>query len=556
MSIEEIENSVQQLWLRLTGLGLLIMLLLAIGQYYFIKPLLQCLAELKVNFRKLAENPAQAADYSIDAGGKMEDVRQVYREFSNMVRQIEKHSRIITKNEEKYRQIAKASGDLIWEWDAQQQMTSWTGDAESFFGCVPSGANAHFEIDPDWVHHDDREKRVQALSDYLSRKTPFYLCKYRLINSDFNIEKVVLVRGSASFSTIGAVKNMVGSMVDITSYQELADSVGERFILSAEKVIGEYAVVIPGVGRNDYVSEVKRRMEQERWPGLVVLENEHPVGLVMRNSLDYLLSSHYGNSLYNRKPIASVMDENPLIVSWGMSLEEVAVLAGNRKDGKQYDLIVVADNGSYRGMISVMELLTQLSKLRIESAVHANPLTGLPGNLIIEQRLRQVVKTRRPFAALYIDLDNFKSYNDKYGFERGDAAIRLTATILVNSVVTTNQERAVFVGHIGGDDFLLLTEGRDQAIRLAEEIIADFDRQIKTMYTAEDCNNGFISATNRKGEIENIPIMSISIAIVDNAKDVIVNYLEIGEIAAQLKQIAKMKTGSIWVVDRRESSSR
>ena len=193
-----------------------------------------------------------------------------------------------------------------------------------------------------------------------------------------------------------------------------------------------------------------------------------------------------------------------------------------------------------------------LSTQQIKLAANANPLTGLPGNLMIEERLKTVVRQQEHFSALYVDLDHFKAFNDKYGFEHGDLVLLKTARILQEVVARDTRSASVFLGHIGGDDFLLLLTWDEDASVIAAKIIEKFDAEIADLYSEEDRRVGFICVSNRKGEEERFPIMSISVAIVDNTTRAFSNYLEISEAAAQLKKRAKEIEGSIWVRERRD----
>lgn len=282
-----------------------------------------------------------------------------------------------------------------------------------------------------------------------------------------------------------------------------------------------------------------------------MVENEVPVGLIMKNKLYYHLATRYGISLYENRPVALIMDKLPLIVNRDMPLEEVSHAAMSRSEQNLYDDIIVVDNGKYTGVVSVMSLLNNITKIQICCAHNSNPLTGLPGNLVIDAKLKQLVENNKPFTVFYIDLDNFKAFNDKYGFERGDKALLLTAQIL-NESLTFPGCRDCFLGHIGGDDFLLIAKPEIDKV-VAKCIIENFDRDIRKLYDAEDLSRGFIEITNRRGQIECFSVMTISLAAVTNSSLKLNNYLEIGEIAAELKKLAKQNERSSVVFDRRYS---
>lgn len=187
---------------------------------------------------------------------------------------------------------------------------------------------------------------------------------------------------------------------------------------------------------------------------------------------------------------------------------------------------------------------------RVEVDASLSPLTRLPGNLAIEAELRRRLDTHEPFAVLYLDLDHFKAFNDVYGFTHGDEAIQLVATTAVD-VVRRRGTTLDFVGHIGGDDFLIVTLP-ERAEEIAREIIDAFDRDIRKLYTANDLRQGYIETRDRRGTLNRYPIMSLSIAIVSNEQRPLHNYAQIGEAAAELKRYAKSIGGSVYVKDKRK----
>ncbi len=178
-----------------------------------------------------------------------------------------------------------------------------------------------------------------------------------------------------------------------------------------------------------------------------------------------------------------------------------------------------------------------------------NPLTGLAGNLIIEQEIRRLATAGGPFAVLYLDLNHFKSYNDVYGFPAGDEAIRLLAGVIATAVAEAG-DPGDLVGHVGGDDFVVITTPAN-AEAIAQRIIADFDRQAPELYTPLDRQRGYITAKDRQGMLRKFPILSVVIANVHNEHRPISSHWEVGELGAELKQYAKTRGGSVYVKDQR-----
>ena len=180
----------------------------------------------------------------------------------------------------------------------------------------------------------------------------------------------------------------------------------------------------------------------------------------------------------------------------------------------------------------------------------ANPLTRLPGNVSIINELGNRIDKKELFAVCYVDLDKFKAFNDKYGFEKGDEVIKNTARILINSV----QEKGTpqdFIGHIGGDDFVVITTP-DKVDSLCKKIIADFTSMVPGLYNKEDLKKGYIIGQDRQKKVRKIPLLSISIGVVTNEKATINHVGEVGELGAELKEYAKSLPGSNYVKERRE----
>lgn len=187
--------------------------------------------------------------------------------------------------------------------------------------------------------------------------------------------------------------------------------------------------------------------------------------------------------------------------------------------------------------------------IRIERNRYVNPLTGLPGNIEIQMEVNHRIATSKLFSLIYADLDNFKAYNDAYGFANGDRAIKLTGDIIYNSV-HLHGSADDFLGHVGGDDFIIITIPAC-VDNICKNVIDDFDIKIKNLYNEEDIKNGYITTVDRRGQIDRFPIMSISMAVVSNEHRKLKTYAYISEIAAEIKSIAKSIPGSAYFKDRR-----
>ena len=180
-----------------------------------------------------------------------------------------------------------------------------------------------------------------------------------------------------------------------------------------------------------------------------------------------------------------------------------------------------------------------------------SPLTKLPGNLPIQSEIKKRLLRKQEFAVLYFDLDNFKAYNDTYGFLGGDEIIKQTAKIITKNV-NADDNNHNFVGHIGGDDFVALVSNSNYET-MCQNIILEFDTKILNYFSEEDRERGYLEVPNRKGIIEEFPLVSISIGVVEVSKSRFSNILEIGEVGAQVKHLAKVTPGSAYAINRRKT---
>jgi diguanylate cyclase (GGDEF)-like protein len=191
---------------------------------------------------------------------------------------------------------------------------------------------------------------------------------------------------------------------------------------------------------------------------------------------------------------------------------------------------------------------------RTQEQANVNPLTKLPGNLVIEQSVQKRLQNEELFSFCYCDLDNFKAFNDRYGYSAGDRVITHTAQILMD-VVDRMGNPGDFVGHIGGDDFVLVTTP-DREKRLCNEIMKTLDRTILGFYEPEDLEQECIEVKGRGGSVKSFPIMSITIAAVNNRGKSFESSHEIAERAAEIKTHLKRMEGSNFLSDRRTAAQR
>jgi diguanylate cyclase (GGDEF)-like protein len=197
------------------------------------------------------------------------------------------------------------------------------------------------------------------------------------------------------------------------------------------------------------------------------------------------------------------------------------------------------------------EMALRLKRLE-EMNLDTNPLTRLPGGKAIEEELQTRLASGCQFAFCLIDLDNFKAFNDRYGYARGNQVIINSADI-IESAVKKHGRDETFYGHIGGDDFVVISSV-DRYAKICKFIVNGFDKMVDKLYDPEDLEKGFITRITRQGQEEKFPIMTVSVGVVTNKKRKLRHVVQVGEIAAEVKNYAKSKPGSLYYVDRRKGS--
>ncbi len=312
----------------------------------------------------------------------------------------------------------------------------------------------------------------------------------------------------------------------------------------------EIALPTVAIAAGTPISEVKAALEgKPPMSSIVVVRGDRPVGLLMNYNLDRRLGTKYGVSLYYNRPVDALMDTAPLVVDADQAIEEVAGAAMQRANDKIYDDIVVVERRRLLGTVSVQKMLDTLMRVQIELAKGSNPLTGLPGNVTIEQELEKRNRQKTPSAIMYLDLDNFKAYNDVYGFKSGDRVIMATAQV-IRTAVAAHGTPADFIGHIGGDDFLVI--GGPETIRaVCDDIAAQLEERIPEFYEEQDRRRGYIEAKGRDGQPARFPLVSASMGILDATFEFPVSQEELSHRAAEIKKFAKSLAGNSVVRDRR-----
>lgn len=273
-----------------------------------------------------------------------------------------------------------------------------------------------------------------------------------------------------------------------------------------------------------------------------VTEEGAAIGFMTRTALIEKFGGRYGFSLNSKKSIQQLTSKNFLSVNYDMPINQVSKLAMQRQYEQLYNPIVVEREGKYWGIVTIKDLLEACTKAEVDTAMHSNPLTGLPGNLIIDQEILYHVLGDAPYCIIYFDIDNFKSYNDAYSFQSGDMMLMLLADILKKTAV-----KSEFIGHIGGDDFIVICDYHE-AENYCKEVIDHFTNRVASLYHKEDIERGYIVSKNRRGLTEEFPIASLSVAGISNRTKTYPNIDSFSADIAKLKKKCKRQTGSYYEI--------
>lgn len=298
---------------------------------------------------------------------------------------------------------------------------------------------------------------------------------------------------------------------------------------------------------SDYAYAMLKRFQKD--PDLLaipVLCKDKVVGVLLRDEILNIFSTPYAHSLYHHTTAQAMMKSMPLKVQLADTLTYVSQLATKRSLDQVYCPLIVCDGDTYVGMLSIRELLKSITDMQLEHALHCNPLSKLPGNIRIESEVQARIDAHAPFVLLHFDLDNFKAFNDFYGYERGDKMILLVSDLLCKMAFPTD-----FVGHIGGDDFVMLVGGVDWEDRIWA-MLDNFSQKSALLYDLLERKQKYIETTDRAGDIKCFELASLSVSALPCVPGKFSSHLEASEVIAEIKHRSKKIKGNSLVINRRE----
>jgi diguanylate cyclase (GGDEF)-like protein/PAS domain S-box-containing protein len=318
--------------------------------------------------------------------------------------------------------------------------------------------------------------------------------------------------------------------------------------------IGDISLSIPPAHPGDNLAIALKRFQTEK--GLLVLpvvDAGSIVGILNRSIFleEHVIGMHgFAFQINHSKKMRDLMAPVPLILEASTPIEDAARSIQGLGEGMRIDNVCVVRDSSYQGIIDVNRFISAITEINLSLAKGANPLTGLPGNESIQREITNRLASGRPFDIAYIDVDNFKPYNDYYGFQRGDQVIKVLGEIITKTTGATSAGTAGFSGHIGGDDFIVITEPH-QSPAVASRIIRSFEGCHPLLHDRDDCCAGCYVSTNRKGEQETFPLLSLSIGIVNTLQTPVSSYGQLASLSTEVKRLAKRQPGSSVVINRR-----
>ena len=271
-----------------------------------------------------------------------------------------------------------------------------------------------------------------------------------------------------------------------------------------------------------------------------VVDNSKPVGMLRREAIMELFSGSYGRALYANKDVVRVMDKNPMIVDWQTPIDLVSNKVTDDFDVDIYKQFIVTQNSRFQGIASIRDLLRRITEVKVQNARYANPLTLLPGNVPIHRTISQYLDENKAFEVAYFDLNNFKPYNDVYGYSKGDRVISWVGELLREIFAESHH----FIGHIGGDDFVTISPvavtNRDKYL----DVVARFEAKVNEFYSTADQARQYIFANDRTGERAQFPLLGIAIGIVQPDCSRCNSYHDVSDLAAEAKKRAKQQQKS------------
>jgi len=310
---------------------------------------------------------------------------------------------------------------------------------------------------------------------------------------------------------------------------ELTRAAGSDF------TVQRLSVHVPPFGPDATNEDIARAFNNDpTLRSIALVDDGKPIGLLNRQSFVDRYAKPYFKEVYGRKPCLMFANTTPLVLDKFTGLEALTAVLTSSDQRYLNEGFIVTEGGRYFGLGTGEQLVRVVTEVRLEAARHANPLTFLPGNIPISEHIDRLLASGGEFVACYCDLNDFKPYNDHYGYWRGDEMIRLVARTLTSHC----DPRRDFIGHVGGDDFVVLFQSDDWMDR-CEAIVSMFNEKALSLFDEEALRRGGIDAEDRHGVMRFFDFTTLSIGAVPVRPGVFSRAEEVASAAARAKHKAK-----------------
>lgn len=342
------------------------------------------------------------------------------------------------------------------------------------------------------------------------------------------------------------VREISGEAVDLLAAREIAVYPETVRMPIQRHTVGQ--LVVPAPTLTPAVNNDTAGLMFDSRPELhamAVIDGERPVGIINRRVFMERYAKPFYRELYGKRSCTLLMNDQPFVIECHASIEELTEMLTGQDQRYLADGVILTESGHYAGLATGESLVRTLAEIRLEAARYANPLTFLPGNIPISGHIARLLDKRVPFTACYSDLNHFKPFNDQYGYWRGDEMIKLAATTCALQCDPVRD----FLGHVGGDDFVILFQSPDWFER-CERILGEFNTDALALFDPADRERGGISAEDRQGNPAFFPLTTISIGTVRIMPGDFRRHEDVASAAAAAKREAKHRGLGIYQLER------
>ena len=407
----------------------------------------------------------------------------------------------------------------------------------------------YVKIDRHFINHinEDPVKRefVRSIQEIATELDCKVVAEGIETEEELNTIRLLGIRFGQGY-LLGRPEAALASEAQVVSKLKQSQSPSKR-VERMSMPISDLAQNSPVVSPDLSMSEVFELLSKNIQLGcLPVIEQGKPVGMIERQSILELFSSLYARELHGKKPVREFMDSNTVIVEGYALLEDVSRLLTKNEDEYLSQHFLVTENGQYFGLGYTSKLFKKITEQQIRSARYANPLTLLPGNVPIHEKMEDKIKSKANFHVAYFDLNNFKPFNDYFGYSKGDDVLALLSHLMQKVIIS----REDFIGHIGGDDFVVIFDSHNWKAQ-CEDVVEQFSTQVVDFYQEEEVAAGGIWSANRQGEEQFFELLSLVVGVVHPDPESCLNYHDIAALAVDAKMQAKRVGGNCVFYSRR-----